>query len=127
MNFRYSIILTDYGQIREDFTVPILAFRRVDTRIHWVKPYPVDNAVRYVHIYLLASALSNWQCYPPFEEQLAHKSSTLLSCLSFARKSKRSIMLAVFCWTQQALHDCLTFASTSIQALLNSLVLCWVT
>lgn len=30
-------ILTDYGQIREDFTVPILAFRRVDTRIHWVK------------------------------------------------------------------------------------------
>ena len=42
--------------------------QRVDSTIHWVNHYPMDNSINFDSTYLLDSDLSSGQCYLPFEQ-----------------------------------------------------------
>ena len=49
----------------------------LDSAIHWINHYPLDNSIGFASVYLLDSNLSGGQRYPSFEqlgpgEQVGH-------------------------------------------------------
>ena len=40
----------------------------LDSAIHWINDYPLDNSIGFASVYLLDSDLSGGQRYPSFEQ-----------------------------------------------------------
>ena len=40
----------------------------LDSAIHWINHYPLDNSIGFASVYLLDSDLSSEQRYPSFEQ-----------------------------------------------------------
>ena len=40
----------------------------LDSAIHWINHYPLDNSIGFASVYLLDSDLSGGQRYPSFEQ-----------------------------------------------------------
>ena len=54
----------------------------LDSAIHWINHYPLDNSIGFASVYLLDSNLSGGQRYPSFEQlgpgQVAWKHNTVV-------------------------------------------------
>ena len=49
-----------------DFLAPVV--QTLDSVIHWINHYPLDNSIGFASVYPLDSDLSGGQCYPWFEQ-----------------------------------------------------------
>ena len=54
--------------MREDIGNLASVVQTLDSAIHWVNHYPLDNSIGFASVYLLDSDLSDGQCYPSFEQ-----------------------------------------------------------
>ena len=45
-----------------------LVVQMLDSAIHWINHYPLDNSIGFASVYLLDSDLSSGQRYPAFEQ-----------------------------------------------------------
>ena len=54
----------------EELRIPILApvVQTLDSAIHWINHYPLDNLIGFASVYPLDSDLSGGQRYPSFEQ-----------------------------------------------------------
>ena len=49
-----------------DHLAPVV--QTLDSAIHWINHYPLDNSIGFTSVYPLASDLSGGQRYPSFEQ-----------------------------------------------------------
>ena len=54
--------------MNSDTKVLIPVIQKVDSAIHGINYYAVDNAIGFLTTYLLNSDLSGGECYPTFEQ-----------------------------------------------------------
>ena len=52
--------------LRQSFLAPVV--QTLDSAIHWINHYPLDNLIGFASVYPLDSDLSGGQRYPSFEQ-----------------------------------------------------------
>ena len=50
----------------QELLAPVV--QTLDSAIHWINHYPLDNSIGFASVYLRDSDLSVGQCYPAFEQ-----------------------------------------------------------